>query len=603
MSLLKRIQQAAAAEEAESSEAAPISELLQLSSAWSVWPALKEITAFKILAENIRLSAAPRYPLGTWAVVGSDGVIYANPLRQASAEEWLFVLAHLIAHLGLRHRPSDRPGWLAACEQTASALALQLKAGTPPAGFVTPNDDWRTDVDAVYADWQHRKMPLPSEWPSSAGLNGLDFIQINPNDPPADTWAMMLTQGLLHNVGGKGGFAPWATIGSSKPKQAIRWFVDHFPLLSALASHFNVIEDKDTIEALQVNIAAVIAERMEIFVNPEAELTTAETRFVMAHEMLHVGLLHHAREGERDHFIWNVACDFVINAWLIEMGVGDMPRGGLYDPSFTGMSSDQIYDKLIKDPQYVRMLRTFRGAGVGDMLPNGSRGGARTISGKVIDDDMAEALMKQGIDAHMSGKRGLLPAGLLEMVTPTPQAAPAWKLSLAKWFDARFEPTAPARTYARQSRRQQSTPEIPRPRYAVPQFPDGSGVFGVMLDTSGSMNNRLLGQCLGAIASLALKYRIKKVRLVFCDVAAHDEGYVPLERLAQPMPVKGRGGTKLQPGIDALEKAEDFPAEAPILIITDGECDVLTVKRQHAFLIPENKRLPFVPVGPVFRLS
>ena len=30
------------------------------------------------------------------------------------------------------------------------------------------------------------------------------------------------------------------------------------------------------------------------------------------------------------------------------------------------------------------------------------------------------------------------------------------------------------------------------------------------------------------------------------------------------------GGTVLQPGVDLLEAAEDFPKDGPILIITDG---------------------------------
>jgi hypothetical protein len=40
-----------------------------------------------------------------------------------------------------------------------------------------------------------------------------------------------------------------------------------------------------------------------------------------------------------------------------------------------------------------------------------------------------------------------------------------------------------------------------------------------------------------------------------------------------------------------------------LLIITDGDCDVLDVPRSHAFLLPAGKRLPFRPRGDVFYLS
>jgi hypothetical protein len=54
-------------------------------------------------------------------------------------------------------------------------------------------------------------------------------------------------------------------------------------------------------------------------------------------------------------------------------------------------------------------------------------------------------------------------------------------------------------------------------------------------------------------------------------------GYVEPEALLGSVSVLGRGGTVLQPGLDKLTGAEDFPKDAPILIITDGGCDVLTV--------------------------
>ena len=55
----------------------------------------------------------------------------------------------------------------------------------------------------------------------------------------------------------------------------------------------------------------------------------------------------------------------------------------------------------------------------------------------------------------------------------------------------------------------------------------------------------------------------------------------------------------LQPGIDLLEKAPDFPRDGPLLIITDGACDRLHIRREHAFLLPAGRHLPFVPKGPV----
>ena len=73
--------------------------------------------------------------------------------------------------------------------------------------------------------------------------------------------------------------------------------------------------------------------------------------------------------------------------------------------------------------------------------------------------------------------------------------------------------------------------------------------------------------------------------------------------IAGRVKVRGRGGTILQPGVDLLEQAENFPKDGPLLVITDAWCDKVSVHREHAFLVPDGARLPFVPRGPVFRVT
>lgn len=113
----------------------------------------------------------------------------------------------------------------------------------------------------------------------------------------------------------------------------------------------------------------------------------------------------------------------------------------------------------------------------------------------------------------------------------------------------------------------------------------------------------LLGKALGAIASYAEARDVPAARVVFCDAAPYDAGYLPPTEIAGRVKVRGRGGTVLQPGIDLLQRAEDFPPQAPVLVITDGWCDTLRIRREHAYLVPQGATLPFTPRGPVFRLT
>ena len=209
--------------------------------------------------------------------------------------------------------------------------------------------------------------------------------------------------------------------------------------------------------------------------------------------------------------------------------------------------------------------------------------------------------MQQGLEYHISTGRGFIPAGLIEEIRALSMPPIPWDVALAKWFDIYFAPLEKHRSYVRPSRRQACTPDIPRPRYYNADIPTDSRTFGVVIDTSGSMSSTDIGKALGAIASYAVAHEVPFARVIFCDAAAYDAGYLAPEDIAGQVQVKGRGGTILQPGITALETAKDFPKDGPILIITDGGIeDHLNITHEHAYLLPKGCRLPFRTKGDVF---
>ena len=383
--------------------------------------------------------------------------------------------------------------------------------------------------------------------------------------------------------------------------KAASWFLASYPLLGGLASSFKLVDEKRIANQYDVDIAAIDIQDREIIINPLCKLTEMEWRFVLAHEYLHAGLCHGERCQGRNAFIWNVACDYVINIWLKEMQIGEMPKAGLmYDETLKGKSAEEIYDEIIRKLKKSKGgFLTFCGADKGDIIDRGERAFRKYKNGTSIDDFCKEAL-RQGLEFHKEKGRGLIPAGLEEEIKALSMPAIPWDVELANWFEKYFAPLEKQRSYARPSRRQSSTPDIPRPR-TIPKDRDDCRTFGVVIDTSGSMSAKNLGMALGSIASFASAKDVEQVRVIFCDANAYDAGYMTPEDIAGRVRVKGRGGTVLQPGIDLLEKAKDFPEKGPILIITDGWIeDNLKVHRDHAYLIPRGNHLPFRPKGEVF---
>ena len=163
------------------------------------------------------------------------------------------------------------------------------------------------------------------------------------------------------------------------------------------------------------------------------------------------------------------------------------------------MRAEAVYDRIVTDMRMYRKLATLRGVGLGDIIPGERRAGA-----DVELDDFYRRALAQGLSYHQEQERGYLPAGLIEEIYALAHPPIPWDVELARWFDDYFAPLEKKRSYARQSRRQSSTPDIPRPNWVVSQFALDGRTFGVVLDTSGSMDRRLASQYLsGADCLLA----------------------------------------------------------------------------------------------------
>ncbi len=594
------------------------------------WAAVRDHAVLRRLADAVRLLPGESLTgVDAWAVVDARGMLTVNTERDGEPAEWAWVFAHLLLHLGLGHTEGRAEGGdhydrvhTAACCVAVNRFAQTVRVGR---SLVLMPELPGDNEDALAGRW--RDTGVPPEL-ATLGTNGSRpcLVPVRAGDchpvqkPQWDQqFALGLTdaatEAITQAAESRGQTA------HLRPRRewdrALSWFVSSFPLLGAVATGFTIVVDADVARAWNISIAAVSAEHGEIYVNPHISLTAEEWRFVLAHEMLHAALGHDRRAQGREPYLWNVACDFVINGWLVAMAVGHLPEGLLFDQQLTGLSAESVYDTLVTDLRRSRKLRTL-GTPDGDVLGDwlsepdaAARRGSRRAAGrpmpwdrtKNVDlDDFYRRALTQGLEYHRTSGRGLVPAGLEEEIRALDHPPLPWDAQLARWFDEHIRTPEPQRTCARPSRRQAATPDIPRPGKLRPEELTRQHTFGVVLDTSGSMDTELLGKALGAIASYALARDVPAARVVFCDAVAYDAGYLAPSDIAGRVTVRGRGGTVLQPGVRLLEHAQDFPANGPILMITDAECDVVRVHREHAFLVPVGARLPFTPRGPVFRV-
>jgi predicted metal-dependent peptidase len=552
-----------------------------------------------------------------WLTVSPVGTIYLHGKRKADAAAWTRVIAVALVCLGfgLVRRREPLGLWELASILVADRFCEELKLGTLPEELMYEPIDLPTGgaESLLHQFCVTGTNPLLLEWFTTLVGDGSLFVGF---DSPRPTWQRqpkwpdLLADGIARGVGQALLLASGTTNSGdavkslTRAQRARRRMIDHYPLLGALAANFDIEEDIQLCNQYEIRVAAIDVGARKIWMNPTAGLSETECLFVFAHELLHAGLNHASRRRGRDSLLWNIACDFVINGWLLEMGIGSSPNIGLlHDVAFGGHSSEEVYDTLAKDMRRARKLATLRGLGAQDLMGDDE--------GQLFTDaeSYCRRALAQGAERFSTGvSRGLLPAGLAEEIRSLNQPPIPWDVKLAQWFDERFPPPDLHRSYARPSRRQSATPELVRPSIVKPSDElRRSRVFGVVLDTSGSMETQLLGKALGAIASYTMARDVASVRLVCCDAQAYDLGWVEPERLMDRFTLRGRGGTTLQPGLDRLQvlaEQGEFPRLGPLLIITDGYCeDKLCTSMDHAYLLPEHRRLPFRPRGEVFAVK
>lgn len=546
---------------------------------------------------------------------GSGTVIFNEELK-LSTSQWLGVFA-LIALVYAVGGPRRLPVPSLTSDLAAQIAALhwwhQLKVGELPEHIELPPEilQWgRQPIELIATrlrseppnevldgDWTLTRSPealmrTAAEVPAIAYRQPVDHEQLFAQALVDNAKrALQLQHEASHPV--RPGHDPNSTGAKAK-----RWLISHYPLLGSLLTSFELVEDADICERLGIHIAAIQVGIGEIYLNPRRQLGLEQAKFVLAHEILHAGLNHASRRQGRDPYLWNVACDFVINDWLVSMNLGMPPDSGLlFDEELRGLPAEHIYLKLAADLRIRRKLTTLRGDDV-DILDE--------RPGRFFTDreEFCRRALLQGLDYSQATGRGLLPAGLIEDIRTLNQPAIPWQAKLAEWIQERFPVPERRRSWARPSRRQSTTPETPRPRFVEPEEERMTRTFGVIVDSSASMDRADLGKALGAIVAYSQAQAVKQVRLVYCDAQPYDEGYVPVESLASRVRVRGRGGTVLQTAVNLLQGQKDFAKECPILIITDGFCEAdLQVANDHAFLLSTGMRLPFATRKPVFQMS
>lgn len=311
--------------------------------------------------------------------------------------------------------------------------------------------------------------------------------------------------------------------------------------LGALLCRMNFRWD-ETIQTAQTNGA-------ELVWNPDFFMSLDEqTRVtVLAHELWHVAFLHPVRGMTLDPDTYNIAADHVINLLLQEHGyyMGGFPY--VMDPQYRNMSTEDIYDLLMKNQQASgsppKPCNGGSGGLGGDIVYIGQDKGpddaGGSASGSLTSQQISNMISKvvgATTAAKMSKEAGMMPGEITLVLENFLNPQLPWEDILFNFFNDMVDME---RSYAR-----------PHRRYTDPILPGESALTGLehliyYLDISGSVSDQDILRFNSEVAYIHSELRPQRLTLVTFDTQIQDVYEFEQDDTFEKIVVTGRGGTDL----------------------------------------------------------
>lgn len=321
---------------------------------------------------------------------------------------------------------------------------------------------------------------------------------------------------------------------------------------------FGVLSLKLTLEET-TDIPTMAVSTKALKYNPAfvESLGNAELKGVIAHECMHLALLHHARQESRDAGMFNEAADYTINENLIADGF-TLPKGALLDARFNGMSAEQIYQRL-RDEEKPEQ------DGQGGKQPGKGAGatGSFESAGPDGSADAAEAERdwQQNTNEAMraASSAGKMPAGLRRTIEQALTPKADWRALLRRFMQDQIQ------TRSTWSKKNKRFPDI----FLPGKVNDGMGVLVVAVDTSGSIDQPTLARFSAEVSAMACDLEPSAVHVVYCDTEVNNVDMFERGDTVK-LAAHGGGGTRFTPVFEHVSNEGLNPVA--LVYLTDMQC-------------------------------
>jgi predicted metal-dependent peptidase len=292
------------------------------------------------------------------------------------------------------------------------------------------------------------------------------------------------------------------------------------------------------------------------------ECSIEELQFILTNAVMHHVLAHKQRKLARRGALWQLATDYAINNMLVKNKF-KLPKGVNYNKEFKNMYAEEIYEEL-KKQLIAEGVNLYDDLDVLDEVTGGKNeysffSRIKRIEQTPSEKEEEEWAYADSLAHEVAQKKSLLPSGFERFA----------KKMVANDIDWRFELYNAINRHMRNN--YAFMPPNKKHLYrgvALPSLASDTLSLIVVIDTSGSINESLLGVFKSEFESIMQNFPSIRIELIIADAKVHHHyTFVGADEL--DFKLTGGGGTDYRVVFDYVE--QNLPMSTMMLYFTDGE--------------------------------
>ena len=291
--------------------------------------------------------------------------------------------------------------------------------------------------------------------------------------------------------------------------------------------------------------------------------TKEELFFILTNCVIHHILSHQQRKLKRKGYLWQLATDYAINNLLFKNGL-KIPEGVNFDKKFKDMYAEEIYDVLKKE-LIESGIDSFDEENIQNHNEKKSKDLTKSFRQvKNIKDNLDEKDEEQWeysatLAKEVAMRKSLMPLGFERLAKKVVAQNIDWKFELYNAINRHmrnnyaFMPPNKKHLYR---------------GFALPSLTSDTLSLIVAIDTSGSIQEDILGAFIEEFKSIMQNFPSVNIELLIADAKVHAHySFKGADEIN--FALKGGGGTDYRPVFDYIDA--NFPMASMLLYFTDGD--------------------------------